>query len=244
MPCDAQGNFLPEGAPPPPWEERANDDFGTFNDAAAFELADLLFRRDQMSGTHINDLLQIWARTLPQDQDPPFASKNEMYNAIDNLDLGGAPWNCFTVKYNGEIKEGDVTPWKHKSFEVWHRDPRILMHNQLGNRDYAGEMDTASKDVRDMDDKRRYSDFMSGNWSWRQSVCEIRIITTSLETKHSLNRTRLQRNPGIMDRLSALSSSEAIRPLSQLERAIMNIIHCIYPMGKFTTMFGVPTETQ
>ena len=173
MPCDAQGNFLPEGAPPPPWEERADDDFGTFNDAAAFELADLLFRRDQMSGTHINNLLQIWARTLPQDQDPPFTSKNEMYNAIDNLDLGGAPWKCFTVKYNGEIKEGDVTPWKHKSFEVWHRDPRVLMHNQLGNRDYADEMDTASKDVRDMDGKRRFSDFMSGNWSWRQSVCEI-----------------------------------------------------------------------
>ena len=172
LPCDAQGNFLPEGALPPPWEERAIDGFDTFNDAAAFELADLLFRRDQMSGTNINDLLQIWARTLPQDQDPPFVSKNEMYNTIDNLGHGGAPWNCFTVKYNGEIKEGDVTPWKHKSFEVWHRDPRILMHNQLRNRDYADEMDFASKDVRDMDGKRRYSDFMSGNWSWRQSVRE------------------------------------------------------------------------
>jgi len=99
-----------------------------------------------------------------------------MYNAIDNLDLGGAPWNCFTVKYNGEIKEGDVTPWKHKSFEVWYRDPRIIMHNQLGNRDYADEIDFASKDVRDKDGKRWYSDFMSGNWSWQQSVHEIRMI--------------------------------------------------------------------
>ena len=63
-----------------------------------------------MSGTNINDLLQIWATTLSEDQDPPFASKNEMYNTIDSLDLGGAPWNCFTVKYNGEIKEGDMTP--------------------------------------------------------------------------------------------------------------------------------------
>jgi hypothetical protein len=128
-----------------------------------------------MSGTNINDLLQIWATTLSHDQDPPFASKNEMYNAIDNLDFGGAPWNCFTVKYNGEIKEGDVTPWKHKSFEVWYRDPRVIMHNQLGNRDYADEIDIASKDVRNKDGKRRYSDFMSGNWSWRQSVRESRI---------------------------------------------------------------------
>ena len=86
-----------------------------------------------MSGTNINDLLQIWATTLVEDQDPSFMSKNNMYSAIDEFDLGGAPWNCFTVKYNGEIQEGGVTPWKHKSFEVWCHDPWIIMHNQLGN---------------------------------------------------------------------------------------------------------------
>jgi hypothetical protein len=169
LPCDAEGNFLPDGAPPPPWEQRPNDDFATFSDAPAFELADLLFRRDQMSGTLINDLLQIWASTLSEDQDPPFVSKNDMYNTIDELDIGDAPW-CFSVKFNGEIKDGDTTSWKHKSFEVWYRDPRIVLHNQLGNRDYAHEMDFVPKDVRDEDGKRRYSDFMSGNWAWRQAV--------------------------------------------------------------------------
>ena len=93
-----------------------------------------------------------------------------MYNAVDDLDLGGAPWKCFSVKYNGKIKEGDTTSWKHKSFEVWYRDPRIVLHNRLGNREYASEMDFAPKDVRDEDDKRRFSDFMSGNWAWRQAV--------------------------------------------------------------------------
>jgi hypothetical protein len=46
----------------------------------------------------------------------------------------------------------------------------IVLHNQLGNRDYAHEMDFAPKDVRDQDSKRRYSDFISGNWAWRQAV--------------------------------------------------------------------------
>jgi hypothetical protein len=116
LPCDPQGNFLPEGTPHPPWNEQENDDYANFKDSAAFELADLLFQRDQMSGTDINDLLQIWAATLPQDQDPPFTSKNDMYSAIDGFNLGGAPWNSFTVKYNGEIQEDDTTTWKHKSF--------------------------------------------------------------------------------------------------------------------------------
>ena len=98
-----------------------------------------------MSGTDINDLLQIWAATLPQDQDLPFTSKNDMYSAIDGFDLGGAPWNSFTVTYNGEIQEDDMTPWKHKPFEVWYRDPQMIMHNQLGNREYAEEIDIASR---------------------------------------------------------------------------------------------------
>jgi Plavaka transposase len=199
-----------------------------------------------MSATLINDLLQIWASTLSQDQDPPFTSKNEMYSAIDNLDLGGATWKSFIVKYNGEIKDGDVTPWKHKSFEVWYRDPRIVIHNQLGNREYGDEIDFASKDVRDREGRRRYSDFMSGNWSWRQSVCEFGFwdMFASIETKGGLNRMRLQKTPEIMDPRFAPPSLAVTRQLSQLEQGIMNITHCISPMGRFTTTFGVLTETQ
>ena len=69
-------------------------------------------------------------------------------------------------------------------------------------------------------------------------------IFASLETKHGLNRMRLQRTPEIMDPLFALPSLEVIRPPSQLEQAITNTTLCIYPMGWFTTMFDVLTETQ
>jgi hypothetical protein len=93
-------------------------------------------------------------------------SKNDMYSAINGFNLGGAPWNSFTVKYNGEIQEDDTTPWKHKLFQVWYRDPQMIMHNQLRNREYAEEIDVASKDVRDKDGKQQYLDFMSWNWSW------------------------------------------------------------------------------
>ena len=81
-----------------------------------------------MSGTLINNL-QIWASTLSSDQDPTFVSKNEMYNAINNLDLGGAPWKCFTIKYNGEIRDGDAILWKQKSFAVQYYDSWIVLQN-------------------------------------------------------------------------------------------------------------------
>lgn len=168
LPCDSEGNFLPNGALPPPWDCPPADDFSPFANHAEFELADLLFRKNQMS--NINELLQIWAATLPDDQDPPFVNKQQLYDTIDAIEVGDAPWNSFSVSFDGEIPEGDKTPWKHAQYDVWYRDPRLVLHNQLANPDFATEIDIAAKEVTDEHDTRRYTDFMSGDWAWRQSV--------------------------------------------------------------------------
>ena len=123
-----------------------------------------------MSAGNINDLLQIWASTLPCDQDPPFNGKQDMYDTIDRITEGDAPWQNFNVSYNGEIPEGDTTAWKHTKYDVLFRDPRIVIHNQLGNTDFANELDPAAKEVRDENGKCRYEDFMSGDFVWRHSV--------------------------------------------------------------------------
>ncbi|KAJ7745317.1 hypothetical protein B0H16DRAFT_1726886 [Mycena metata] len=49
-PCDSEGYDLPAGTPPPPWEERAADDFSPFNSRAEFEFADFLYREEEMAG--------------------------------------------------------------------------------------------------------------------------------------------------------------------------------------------------
>ena len=176
MPCDNNGEFLPEGSPPPPWDHPPPTDFSPFENRTSFELADLLFRREQMSGGNINDLLQIWASTLPSDQDPPFNNKQDMYDTLDAITEGDAPWQNFSISFNGEIPEGDTTAWKHVKFDVHFRDPRIVLHNQLGNPDFKNEKDFAAKEVRDKNNKRRYRDFMSGDWVWRQSVCSCKNV--------------------------------------------------------------------
>ncbi|KAF8326273.1 hypothetical protein F5887DRAFT_1197461 [Amanita rubescens] len=158
------GNHLRTGhkvnpSPPPPWDEPAPNNFSPFQSRESYELADLIFHRNQMSKDEFNCLMQIWACTLSPDRDPPFQ------------DLGGVPWQSFTVTFKETSdKEPDDAPWKAKSYDVWFRDPREILKLQLGNRDFAGEMDYAPKKVYDREKKkRRYQDFMSAQWAWDQA---------------------------------------------------------------------------
>jgi hypothetical protein len=133
-----------------------------------------------MSAGNINELLQIWASTLPDDQDPPFINKRHLYDTVDQIELGDAPWHSFSVSFNGEVPEGDTTPWKHATYDVWYRDPHVVLKNQLKNADFANEIDVAPKEVRDENGKRQYCDFMSGEWVWRQAVRSIKLICSNI----------------------------------------------------------------
>jgi hypothetical protein len=179
-PCDEYGNFLPDGTPPPPWNDSAPDDYGSFESRASFELADLLFRRTQMPATDINDLLQIWASTL-DDNDPPFDSTNNLYSTIDASHFGDIPWQSFVVSYNGNVD--DDAPWKQASYDIWYHDPRKVLKEQLSNCDFHDEMDFAPKRVFDHTTGRcRYQDLMSGDWAWRQAVHLLHFSESSILT--------------------------------------------------------------
>lgn len=182
-PCDEEGYNLPVGSPPPPApnSERDGNDYTPYSSRAEFELADLLFREVQMSGKKINQLMDIWA-AFPRDENvdhphdaddaaPPFANSADLYNVIDSTQLGDVPWQAFSVTYDGEIPDGVPPTWMSNSHEVWYRDPLKVMENQIGNQDFGTDMDFAPKQVFDKNDKRQYTDFMSGNWAWEQAVC-------------------------------------------------------------------------
>jgi Plavaka transposase len=149
------------------------DNYALFTNCAAFELADLFFQKDKMSAGNINNLLQIWASTLPPDEDPPFINKRDLHDTINSIELSDAPWSSFNVLFNRELEEGDTTLWKHATYEVWYRNPEVVLKNQLRSTDFANETDFAAKKVWDENGKGRYRDFMSGNWSWRQLVCSL-----------------------------------------------------------------------
>ncbi|KAI0309673.1 hypothetical protein OF83DRAFT_1088904, partial [Amylostereum chailletii] len=95
-PCDQDGNYLPAGSPPPPPLRPAADDYSPFNNRQEFEIGDFLYRKDQMSGANIDTLMALWAATLPEGMEPPFASNKDLLETIDASQLGDVAWQSFS----------------------------------------------------------------------------------------------------------------------------------------------------
>lgn len=95
--CDEQGNDIPLDAQPPlrP-SDRGPADWTPYTDQVRFEVADFLYRHNQMSGGDIDFIFGLWAASLaPHSDTPPFANHVDMYDAIDSTPLGDVPWQSF-----------------------------------------------------------------------------------------------------------------------------------------------------
>jgi Plavaka transposase len=176
IPCDSLGNYLPPDTLPPPApydlpgeDGAAHNDWDPFHSRAQFEIADFLYRRNQMPGAQVDVLFDLWAAS--GEDEPPFSSHNDLYDTIDSIKLGDLPWLCFTVKYNGPLPIGaEVPTWMMTEHEVWCRDVRLLMNNQLANPDFNGEIDYSPLQIFGPTGKREWSNVMTGNWAWKQAV--------------------------------------------------------------------------
>ncbi|KAJ6529976.1 hypothetical protein B0H10DRAFT_2273658 [Mycena sp. CBHHK59/15] len=153
-PCDIDGHDLPPGALPPPWDDRAPDDYSP--------------SKQEMSTKGVDRLAQLLA-ALYQGTDPPFADHKDLYATIDSIQQGDIPWESFSVKYTGPVPEtGEVPVWMTETFEVWFRSPLAIFEKQLANPDFKDEMDWAPKRIF-KEGKRQFTDFFSGNWVWEQA---------------------------------------------------------------------------
>ncbi|KAI0644829.1 hypothetical protein C8Q79DRAFT_911798 [Trametes meyenii] len=184
LPCDSQGLPLPPGSNPPPKPVRSPNDWAPYRDRVAFQLADLLYRKEQMPASNINTLLELWAATLKRHGDAaPFATQAELYETIDNTPLGEVKWQSFDLSYTGDRDPGTssrIPPWMDDKYRVFYRDPRTIIHNMLSNPDFKGEIDYAP--IREFSGgKRRLQNFMSGEWAWRQA----NLLSSNVEAQGS-----------------------------------------------------------
>jgi hypothetical protein len=79
-------------------------------------------------------------------------------------------------------EDGDQAPnWRHTTYEVWYRDPEVVVSNMLSSPDFDGQFDLCPYIDLDADGNRRWSNVMSANIAWRRCV----------STKHMLDKERL-----------------------------------------------------
>jgi Plavaka transposase len=159
--------------PPPRHSDKGSDDWTPYDNHLQFEVADFLYRRNQMSARHINFLLSLWAVSLVRaihDVEPPFSTATQLYDTIDSTPLGDVTWESFALQYNGHRPVENTPSWMQAEYDVWFRDPRTLVHNLLSNPDFKSGFDYAPYQERTANGIHRFQDFMSGNWAWNQAV--------------------------------------------------------------------------
>ncbi|KAG2029452.1 hypothetical protein BDR03DRAFT_936837 [Suillus americanus] len=168
--CDVHGNFIDQNAPSPPRTEVSPTDWTPYESQVAFETAEFLYTRNQMSAGQIDTLLDLWAATLIRHNDsPPFTDHRDLYKTIDSTPLGDVAWETFTMSYNGVKPAEDIPPWMTAEYDVWFRDPHLLLHHMLSNPDFNTEIEYVLYRDYTNNDQRCYKNFFSGDWAWKQA---------------------------------------------------------------------------
>ena len=197
--CDVNGDFIDPNTPPPPRNESPSTDWFPYESRTAFETARFLFTRNQMSASHIDTLLDLWAATLIKHNDaPPFATHDDLYSTIDATPLGDVPWESFSMTYTGDKPAEDVPPWMDSTYDVWFRDPRLLVQNLLSNPDFDGEMEYVPYRDYMEENNRCWKNFFSGDWAWNQAVRFVYYLLEFLLTHLTLRilSLKIQRHMG------------------------------------------------
>jgi hypothetical protein len=151
-----------------------------------FELTEFLFTKVQMSGNSIDTLSKLLRASLIThgihlEDINIFEHHDSLLATIDSTLVGDVPWQGFSSSYNGR-RPNDVPEWMTTAYDVWYRDTRQLVHGMLANHDFNGEFDYIPFREFDSQKRRRWRNFMSGDWAWK----EADIIANDPDTHGSL----------------------------------------------------------
>ena len=133
-------------------------------------MGDFLHRREEMSTGNIDTLIDLWGPTMAKYDDcGSYSSYEHMYRTIDNIKKGDALWRSFTTYFAGEL-DMNAPSWQLQDYEVWFRDPDVVIRNMLDNPDFDDQFDYSPYVDVDKSWQRNWNEFMSGNSSWRHAV--------------------------------------------------------------------------
>lgn len=136
-----------------------------------FETARLFYKEAQLSAQQVNKILLLWHATLAGNGlCAPFKDHNDLYNTIDATLVGGVPWESAIIDYKGPRPSNrPQPPWMSDEYEIYFKNPRVLVQDMISNPGFANEFDYAPYHEY-FDGVHHFQNMMSGNWAWRQAV--------------------------------------------------------------------------
>jgi len=167
----------------------------------------------------MSDLLAV------HDDQPPFLDHKDVYQAIDDIPIGGVPWQSLMFTYEGLKPIADVPKWMDAEYTVWFRDPHQLFLQMLKNPAFVNSFDYSPYRQFDENGNRQYEHFMSGDWAWKQAVCIFLVICAVLNILMHFYRILLQKRLKTKEPCSFLLCLAVTKRRFLLELGIMSFGH-------------------
>jgi hypothetical protein len=175
-PCSANGICLPRHTPPAPRD--STHDWTPFEDLESFEFANYEFVKRGSSAEDINTALHTWASRstkLSGMDTSPFKDHDDMMKTIDSISYGECSWSSFEAQHGGPVNNSSP-PYMLASWTVHCRDTLEVVRSMMDNRELDGHFNYVARQdfvpVTGEPNKwqREFSDVMSGDWAWQESV--------------------------------------------------------------------------
>ena len=172
-PIGPSGHDLPPGAKPTLQNVPDKRNWYPFGSRIKFETAEFLFTENQMLQSQVDKLMQLWSASVLQHDDwAPFADHKDLHWVIDAIPHGDIPLKSIQVQFSGDIPNPSPH-WMTKSYDIWFRDPNVVVETLLSNPDFDKHFDYVPYCEFKPTGERWWENFMSGNWAWCHAVSFI-----------------------------------------------------------------------
>jgi hypothetical protein len=144
-----------------------------FEDRIAFEWAHERYVELQASKRQIRRGLDLWSAVLTKEKsncDVPWKSAEQLYETIDSIQAGDAPWFTYEFRYTGPKPAGTVPQWMQNVYELNTRDVLRVVELQLANPEFDGKFDYSPYKEYGPDGHRVWTNLMSGDWAYLEAV--------------------------------------------------------------------------
>ena len=237
-PCDEAGKDLPPHSPPPKEQDQTNEgpNWHPFNSCHDFDFTWYHFVECESSERQVNQGLDLWAASVLQHGGTPtWKSATELYDNIDKIQHGSAPWRTYSFCYSGPLPPAPPR-WMTCTYELCTRDAHQVLQHQFANPDFKDKVNYTPYRQFNKAGKRIWSNFMSGDWAWKQAVSHNQFVAFGETVTYLPFRILLPRTLAHMAPSLSLSLVGVIRPRFPLRQDIKSIIQCISRLETSSTL--------